>query len=214
MLAAFLLAGSGYDLCFAERLESMNFRSSAFGTEKPTWTPETRDQYLCAGKEYLRSYMRQNLVRFMADQGMLADESDAPASASIDLAEFYRVDFLLGTKVRFMADDDLQNYLFCGRFLPVKIEMESSWPLWKDIQLRARMQAPFNDLLKVEVGSSFAGPGPLTSKLLYTFANSSQVYAGMNIGLGMELQPWHLEYECHLTPGTAQMQRLTLDRSF
>jgi hypothetical protein len=162
----------------------------------------------------LRSYMRENILRFMADQGMALDDETSQASASIDLTKFYASTLPLAAKVRFLANEDVQNYFYCGRYLPVKIEMESSYPVWTGMNLRARMQAPFDDLLKLEVGSSFCGPGPLTSKIQYTFAASRQIYAGMNIGLGMDLQFWHLEYECNLAPGMVQLQRISLGRRF
>ncbi len=182
---------------------------------RPEVPENIRDHYQSVGQNYLRTYLRQSMVRFISDQGLPVDLDLLQPAATLDLTSLYDpAQNDLRTKLRFMAGEDFQKYLNCGQNVPVKIELESTYHVLPHLDLQARMDAPFDDLLEVRLGSAFRWSEAWYTRFQYTLRNDAQIYAGLNLGIGCSWQSWILDYSYDVSGDFVHLQHLSLGKIF
>ena len=183
--------------------------------EKREFSQEQKDCYLSTGKDYLRKLIREQVMRFVADRGLYREANAEEKAASLDILSLAGSGaYWPETRLRVMANEDVEKYLSCGRFIPIKFELESNIQVTAAYSLRARLHAPLNDLLRLELGSSFSLFRNLSTTFQYSLQNGSQIFSGLTVGMGMDLSPWHLQWDCDINPDAANLQRLSLARFF
>ncbi len=203
----------------AETFRANDLQTASLYGEQQTITESDRHTYLSRGQEYLRQYVQDNLRRFMSDSGVSMDLSHMQATATLDLQKLNPAQdttnaLPLEAKLRIWADEDLNNYLFCGRFIPLRMEMESLYHLGDTMDVSARVFAPFNDVMRLEVGSRYHWSEQVISRWQYTLRNDSEVRGNMNLGLGIQWADWQVALDYDMTPQFTQQQRISIGKNF
>jgi hypothetical protein len=186
---------------------------------QPVISDSARHEYVSQGQDYLRQYVRENVRRFISDSGILAMEnSDMQTAATINLTNLTSSPSAAvipwETKVRLWAAEDMNEYLKCGRFIPVRMEMESAYKATPVLDFSARVRAPFNNVLQMDLGSQMHWTSAVSSHWQYSLQNDTQVFGNFNVGLGFQWLNWQASLDCDLTPQRTQQQRLTLGKTF
>ena len=182
--------------------------------DRPAVSETARQHYQSLGQDYLRTYLRENVQRFMADNGVAVDPDEIKTVASVNLTRLYSFNSPLKTRMRVLADDDVARYLSCGRSLPIKVEMDSTYPLLPDLDLEARLKAPFNDLFQAEFGSLVRWSSNVDSKVVYMFRQSNRLYSGVSVSTNVHWDDWSLELGYNLTPDAVRMQSISVGKNF
>jgi len=200
----------------AEGLHALNLPAQGPTLAPAPLTEEIKGQYLSQGQDYLRTYMRESMQRLLAEQGVAIDMNQAQTGAALDLTPLYAKNQKspLATRLHFWAKDDLQSYLSCGRFLPVKVEMDSAYQMAPRLRFQARLEAPLDDLFLMEVGSSFRWTNDIDTRVSTTLRHGERFYSGVALGVDVALASWRLEMEYCLNPDSVLLQRLTLGTNF
>jgi hypothetical protein len=199
----------------AETYYGLNLQPAIY-TERPVLNDRAKAQVLSEGQEYLRTYLRENLRRFLADSGAAVDWEQAQAAVSLDMTRFYTNpgDASVRTRLRVLANENMQDYFSGRRFSPGKFEMDSDLQLHPDFRLHARVDAPIDDLYEMEVGSQIRWSDNLDSRLSYTLRNSDRLYAGVALGVDFRWNDWHLEMGANYTPDAVLLQSVSFRKNF
>jgi hypothetical protein len=212
-----LLAGAGClaGQVYAESVRGLDFRAAGYNGEQPVPSESMKHEYLSRGQDYLRQYLRDNLRRFVLDSGVQVDVDTMQTAATVNLSDLQPGKPLpLETKMRIWAAENVNDYMTCGRFVPLRLELESSYCVNPGMEMSARVKAPFDNLLQLELGSQMHWSEQIVSHWKYTLHNATQIYGGFNIGLGIQLADWRVALDYDMTPEWIQQQRITFDKNF
>lgn len=175
----------------------------------------TRQHYQSVSQDYLRTYLRDSLKRFIADSGVAVNLDSTVTSATLDVSQLYaRDEFPLKTKFRVLAKDDVQQYLHCGLNIPIKLEMDSVYQLLPDMQVHAGFRAPFDDLFQAEFGSCVRWSDDIDSRLTATLRHGEKFYTGVSVSTDVHWNDWHLALGYNLTPDAVFVQSISLGKNF
>jgi hypothetical protein len=220
-IAGFMTASLGSLAFYAQAapLHALDLPAASTYDNQPVLSESSRHEYVSQGQDYLRQYVRENLRRFISDSGILAMEAgDFQTAATLNLNTLAAVPantpVSWENKVRFWATEDLNEYLNCGRFVPMCMEMESNYKLSRAMDVSARVRAPFNNVLQVDLGSQMHWSPQVSSHWQYSIQNDAQVFGNFNVGLGLQWFDWQASLDCDLTPQRTQQQRFTVGKSF
>ena len=212
MLLSMAFLGAGIGSAAAEML----VHPAGYGTsERFEITESDKEHYLSRGQEFLREYMREQVLRFAADHGVPLQEYDYRPGASLDVSRWlHRDDARLQTRFRVLADEDLQKYFQGDGLWPVWMEVESSFRANDAWKLGVLMRAPLDDLLTMEFSSRLRLSETIETRLQWRLKNTGNVYDGLDVGLGWRWSAWCLTWDCGLTEDFRQRQRLSIARFF
>jgi len=176
---------------------------------------EDRREYLSQGQVYLRNFIREQLLKFMAENGMPIDEEKLHDAVSMDVTRLYAdPGSSLQTRIHVYADSRLDSYYGVGRFLPVEIEVDSSYHLQDNLKLKAKMEAPFNSVTVLNLGSEFLWENGVSSIRGDRLSTGSQVYDGFNLGLAFQMSNWRVKLDYDLTPDFVSFNHLNFSTNF
>jgi hypothetical protein len=182
--------------------------------EKAAYSTETRQEYLSRGQEFIRDYVRNELLKIMAANGVVVDNETLATGVSVDVKKYYAdPSFPVDTQVRVYADQDFSHYQN-SHFLPVEMEVASGCAFRENFKLHATVTAPWNKVASLNVGSEIIWNKEISSTMQYRLNNSSHAYDGFNVGLGFKLQDWQMTLSYDLTSDFAFFQHLRLSRNF
>ncbi len=178
-----------------------------------------KQHYISQGQEYLRGYLREQMLqaveRYWDKSNWLYMDWQGPkAGVAVDMSNQAQLALPLETSIRIYADEDLAHYLECGRFLPVEIEVDSEYRFNDVIKIKAKLEAPFDDFVRVHIGSEINWSTVFHSKIKYSLCNRQDVYDGLNLGMGVNLNQWRLSFNYDLSSDYVQLQYLSLARRF
>ena len=174
-----------------------------------------KEQYLSQGQEYAREYLRDKMLQLMAVELHALDLETMRAGVALQLDDLYdRADLPLEVQVRLLADEDMNQYLDCGRFLPIEIEMDSAFTVNSHLTMIAKLGARFDDVMRVQFGPRIDWTYNFSSSLEYNVANNSQGYDGLTLGMGFQAKDWRLKFSYEVTADYVQMQHVGLARNF
>ncbi|NTV51604.1 MAG: hypothetical protein HGA76_01120 [Candidatus Firestonebacteria bacterium] len=219
LIIGIMLAGLGAPAFFAQAApyRALDLPSPSVYGDQPAPSESTRHEYVSQGQDYLRQYVRENLRRLVSETGILTMEAtDMQTAATVNLATLAPATAALPweTKVRLWAAENLNDYLNCGRFIPLRMEMESNYKLTPGVDFSARVRAPFNNVLQVDLGSQMQWSSLVSSHWQYSLQNDAQVSGNFNVGLGMQWSEWQASLDFDLTPQRTQQQRFTVGKNF
>jgi hypothetical protein len=221
VIAGFMTTGLGAMTFYAQAasFHALDLPAPATYDNQPAISDSARHEYVSQGQDYLRQYVRENLRRFISDSGILAmDSKDLQTAATLNLSTLAAAPSSAPTlwenKVRVWATEDLNEYFTCGRFVPMCMEMESNYKLSRTLDLSARVRAPFNNVLQVDLGSSMHWTSQVSSHWQYSLQNDTQVFGNFNVGLGFQWFNWQASLDCDLTQQHTQQQRFMVGKSF
>lgn len=221
LLTGIVIAGLGSMTFFAQAapFHALDMPAPATYDNQPVISDSTRHEYISQGQDYLRQYVRENVRRFISDSGILAmDENNLETTATLNLSSLTSTSAATPmpweTKLRFWAAEDMNEYLKCGRYIPVRVEMESAFKVTHMLDFSARVRAPFNNVLQMDLGSQMHWTSEVSSHWQYSLQNDTQVFGNFNIGLGFQWLNWQASLDCDLTPQRTPQQRLTVGKTF
>ncbi len=206
-----LLAG----IAAADSFQAMAVQKAHLYGETLEAPEAVKEHYLSQGQEYARNYLREKMLELMAVEWLALDLETMQAGVAVQLNDWYDLsDLPLETQVRLLANENLNEYLDCGRFLPIEIQMDSTFTVNPHLTLIAKMKAPFDDVLRVQFGPRFDWTHNISSSLEYHVCNNSQGYDGLTMGLGFKARDWRLKLSYEVTADFVQMQHVGLARNF
>lgn len=176
--------------------------------------------YVCKGQEYLRAMAREQLQDLVSRSWLnkmwfTLDPESSLTGVEARLENPEKLQWLpMTTMVRLYADEDLNRYLDCGWALPIKIELESTYYYSKQMKFNAKIDAPFNDDARLEVGSQIQWTPSIHSHVCYSLCNRENAYDGLTMGLGIRMNHWVMNIDYDLTSDYIELHRLSIARSF
>jgi hypothetical protein len=217
-----ILAGAGWvAVVHAETMHGLEFQAASIYGERQAPPESVRHEYLSQGQDYLRQYVRENLRRFISDSGVALDINEMQASATVNLNTLAlpgpagaQASIPVENKFRIWAAEDLNDYLHCGRFVPLHLELESQYHMGSNLDFSARLRAPLDNVMQIELGSQFHWTEEVVSRWQYTMHNNSELYGNLNLGLGIQWRDWQVALDYDVTPQLIQQQRLSLGKNF
>ncbi|MCK5218651.1 hypothetical protein KAR10_03965 [bacterium] len=200
----------------AERLQCFAVQKAVIYGEEIQVPEEVKQHYLSQGQEYLRGYLKNKMLGVVASKWLPVDWHKLQTLAAVELNDFCKdaYNLPLRAQVRVYAEEDIKQYYNCGRFWPVEIEIDSSYRLMPFFKLEAKLEAPFNDLLRFQIGSEIQWSEVITSHLQYRLCNAGRSYDGMNIWWGLNIMDWKVSLNHDLTPEFHQIHRISLAKKF
>lgn len=200
----------------AEMLQCFDVQKAMIYGEKIQVPEEVKQHYLSKGQEYLRSYLKDKMLGVVASQWLQVNWHEMQTLAAVKLNDFCKdaYNLPLSAQVRVYAEEDIKQYYNCGRFWPVEIELDSSYMLMPFLKLKAKLEAPFNDLVRFQIGSEIQWSEGITSHLQYRLCNAGRSYDGMNICWGLNIMDWKVSLNYDLTPEFYQLHRISLAKKF
>jgi len=201
----------------AEPVYRSDVQPSYYGVDRQSNNEQVKQHYLNEGRDYLRTYLRDSMLRFLADSGMAFDLDQIGVSATMDLTRLYHQENAaspLRTRLRVLASEDYQNYLNLGRTVPIKFEMDSDYALFPDLLLNARVEMPLDDLFQMQFGSRIRWSEMLNTRLEYVLRNGDRFYSGLSLGMDVNWADWHLAMDYYLSPDSTRRQRFSVGKRF
>jgi hypothetical protein len=211
LLGAGLLPGISV---WADSFSAQNLQASSLGIpNQSTMAEPDKRTYLSQGKDCLRSYLRESVLRYLAQRGYYVDTAPGDTLAMMELTDLYsgrnRSD--VRTRLRLQASENFSRYLVC---VPVKLEVESNYLLLPQIQVHALLDAPFDDVLQLQLGSGICWTEQLQTQISYALNGSSQRYSGFNVGMDYTFRDWSLKLDYDLNPNFVLSQQISLQKKF
>jgi hypothetical protein len=209
------LAVSWATASWADSFQALAVQRAQLYGEKVNAPAEVRDQYLSQGQEYLRHLLRTQVREWMSSTWMSVNEESMRPGVAMELNQV--TDFLglpLDGQVRVYANEDLNRYLTCGRFLPIEIELDSAYSLTSRVTLNTKLEAPFDDIMRLQVGPEMAFENGARSYLEYHLQMDSQRSDGLAFGIGFDTQSWRWRLNYEITSSLIQIQHLSLAKDF
>ncbi len=183
--------------------------------------PDTsRQQVVSQGQEYIRNMLREQMLKsvpraWLNGSWLLSNEDQAHAGVETNLTrKLWGNDWPMDMVVRVYADEDINHYLTCGWCLPVEMEMETSYQMTKQVRLNAKVDAPLNSLLRLQVGSEMTWSDLISSHFTYSVSNGSESYDGVSLAIGVNLSSWKLKFNYDMDAHFTQLHYLSLARKF
>ena len=200
----------------AEMLQCFDVRKAMVYGEQIQVPEEVKQHYLSQGQEYLRSYLKDKMFEVVASQWLEVNWHEMQTLVAVELNDFYKdaYNLPLSAQVRVYAAENVKQYYDCGRFWPVEIELDSSYALMPSFKLKAKLEAPFNDMLRFQIGSEIQWSKVITAQLQYRLGNAGRSYDGMNIFWGLNIMDWKVSLNYDLTPEFHQFHRISLAKKF
>ncbi|MEW6517044.1 MAG: hypothetical protein AB1439_09075 [candidate division FCPU426 bacterium] len=199
----------------ADSFQAMALQQAQLYGDRVSAPAEVRDQYLSQGQEYLRRFLRSQMRELISSSGMSIVEDSRQASVAMDID---RMAALIGLplegQVRIYADEDLNRYLSCGRFLPIEIEVDSSYPLVQQVTMNTKVEAPFDDVMRVWVGPELKLKNGAHSYLEYHLQMDGERSNGLAFGIGFRTQGWRWRLNYEVTSSLVHLQHFSLAKDF
>lgn len=216
---AILLTGLAAGWAIAARADSFQAlalqRAQLYG-EKVNAPAEVRDHYLSQGQEYLRRWMRSQMQTWMPVASWDAAREEAMQSGvAVELGQM--TDLLglpLNGQVRVYANEDLNRYLTCGRFLPIEIQVDTAYPLARGVTVNTKLEAPFDDVLRIMVGPELNLTNGAHSFLEYHLQMDGERSDGVTFGLGFRIRDWRCRLNYEVTSSLTHLQHISLAKDF
>jgi hypothetical protein len=210
MMVGFVVSSSS-----AEQYQALALQSKALYGESIEASEDDKNHYLSRGQEYLREYFREQMIREIGVAWLAMDVQNMQTGVAVDLNSFYQgIEIPLHTQMRVYADEDLNNYLNCGRFLPVEIEMDSTYSISSKFKIKAKVEAPFDDVMRFQLGSQIDWTNVLNASIQYQLSNASDVYDGVSMGIGWHVRNWRWRVNYEITAEYEQIQHISLASDF
>lgn len=199
----------------ADSFQAMAVQRAQLYGEQVNAPAEVRDHYLSQGQEYLRQTLRTHVREWMASTWLSVSEESMRPGVAMELSQISGyLGLPLDGQVRVFADEDLNHYLHCGRFLPVEIEVDSAYPLTSRITLNTKLEAPFDDILRLRVGPEFVWANGARSSLEYRVQMDSDHSNGLTLGIGFNTDAWRWRFHYEITSSLVQVQHFSLAKDF
>lgn len=218
ILGAFVLAGAlwaGAGARADEPAAGLPMRAPASLDEPVRFSEPVKADCVRVGENYLRNYLREQMLLSMAAYFPGSDPLLARDSVSMLDTNFSGGEgFPWQASLRVRADSRLERYLTCGRFLPLQVRLDSAFQLLPTLELETTLQAPFDDVVRLQMGSRFRWAEQWHTHWKYELSNSARKIEGMNLGLNWVWQEWDCTLEYTLTAAWENSQRLQIRRSF
>jgi len=209
------LVGMPLTVVAGETFQALALQKATLYGETMEAPTEVKRQFLSRGQEYLREYFREQMIRNMAVRWLVVDPQRIRAGVAVNLDDFYNdIKIPLQAQMRIYADEDLNHYINCGRFLPIEVEMDSSLSLVPNFKLKAKLQAPFDDVMRLQFGSQIDWSQSLHSSIQYQLRNNSQVYDGIILAVGMKILDWRWKLNYEITADWVRSQYISLASDF
>ncbi|MBN1595603.1 hypothetical protein JW933_06735 [candidate division FCPU426 bacterium] len=198
-----------------ESYQAMALQNAQLYGEPLKASDDFRNHMLSRGQDYLRAYLREQMLSTVAVNWLAIDEHTMQAGVAFELSEFYEsFNLPIMAQMRIYADEDLGRYLSCGRFLPIQVEMDSAYTLGPNFQFKAKVEAPLDDVLRFTFGSQIDWSHSLFSSVQYQLSNDSTVYDGVVFGLGWRFYSWRWKMNYEVTADMIQIQHMSLATDF
>lgn len=210
---------------YAETFQTSSYqRANPYGETVAVPEP-VKQHYISRGQEYLRGYLRDQMLHaveryWQTSNWLYMDWKGQQAGVGVNMTPVtasngnQHVFFPLESSFRIHADEDLNRYMECGRFLPVEIEVNSALTINESIKVNAKLEAPFDDFIRIHFGSEINWSSVFQSRIQYSLANRQEVYDGLNLGMGVNLDHWYLSFNYDVSSDYVQLQYLSLARRF
>ena len=210
-----IIVGGLISSAAAEQYQALALQSAALYGETIEASEEVKHHYLSRGQEHLREYFREQLIREIGVSWLAMDMQNMQTGVAMDINTLYQnLEIPIHMKMRVYADEDLNKYLNCGRFLPVEIEVDSTYCVNSKLKLKAKVEAPFDDVMRFQFGSQVDWSDDLHSSIEYQLSNASQVYDGVTIGVGWCIRKWRWRLNYEITADFEQIQHISLAGDF
>lgn len=220
ILSISIIAGAFFLSCqssLAESYQALAIQKAALYGEKVEVSEAEKNHLLSSGQEYIRYYLRDEMLRSMAGRWLAVDDKTLHTGFKFDLHEFYQKTpgkAAFRAEMCFYADEDLQKYMNCGYFLPVEIEIDSSLMILPNMEVKAKIEAPFDDVMRFQLGSKIDWNQKVSSSIQYRLSNSSQSYQGLTLGMGIQFLSWRCKVNYELTAEMNQVQHFSIAKDF
>lgn len=179
-----------------------------------------RDHYVSQGQEYLRKLARREMMAIFSQSWLNSawfylDAEQPLAGMEADIGSTSQLNWLpISTKIRVLADENINHYLACGGALPIEVELESTYHMSQTIQVQAKLEAPFDDYLKLRLGSQMQLSPFVHSQFQYDLAANGHGYDGLSMGIGWQLERWQVRLHYRVTADYTEMHHLSIARAF
>lgn len=179
-----------------------------------------RDQIVSQGQDYLKNMLRDQMIKVM-DRTWLhgawlyfdPQRSRTGVEAQVGEGRNF-LNLPVKAKVRVYANEDVNKYLECGWYLPIEVEVESTCQINRKLKVHTKLEVPFDDFLRLYMGSNMQWSSLFYSHINYSIANRSDVYDGLNMGIGLNLDDWRVNFSYDLTSDYIQLHYFSIAKSF
>jgi len=195
-------------------LTASNFNIHLSDDHYPFYSDELKSHYKSKANKYLQNYFKQQVLNYL-DKNYLLPMSPSIYKTSWLITTFtLKLDTPLKTNIFLEADNNLNHYLYCGRFLPIEISLTSSYNILPNLLFQANLIAPFDNLLQLNLTSNFSYTKYFSYNLEYNLCNASQKYQGLNMRFNFSLYDWDMRLIYELNQDLIASNHIKLVKSF
>lgn len=206
---------AGCQFCQAESYQALAIQKAVLYGDQVEVSEAQRHHLLSRGQEYLRYYLRDEMLRNMAGRWLAIETHTMQTGFKFELQDFlHGTEKAFTAEMRIYADEDLNKYLECGYLLPIEVEMDSFLRIGPNVQLQAKVEVPFDNVMRFQLGSKVDWNQSFYSSIQYRLSNSSDIYEGLTMGTGLRFSNWRCKVNYEIAADMTQIQHLSIARDF